>query len=132
MKENEKNRIIAMRSEGRSLSDIADTLGISRNTVKSFCRRNGLTGTDEPAERTCQCCGKPMTVCPGHREKRFCSDRCRQRAWNRSLGETQLAGMREYACPACGKPFYAYPGRQRKYCSRTCYFETRFGGAVCG
>ena len=141
MTTDEKNKIISLRRSGMSMAEVADELGLSRNTVKSFCRRQGLTGdaetmpavtiTDTPFEKTCQCCGKPMVVYPGRKEKKFCSDKCRLRAWNSSLGKTRLDGMLEYSCPACGKVFYAYPNRKRKYCSHDCYVEARFGGAVC-
>ena len=141
MKTDEKNKIITLRREGHSMTEIADQLGLSRNTVKSFCRRNGLTGdaesipmmtiTDEPSEKLCQCCGKPMVQYPGRKEKKFCSDKCRLRFWNGNLGATQLSGMLAYKCPTCGKAFYAYPGRNRKYCSHGCYVEARFGGAAC-
>lgn len=143
MRAAEKNRIIKLRKSGRSMAEIADELGLSRNTVKSFCRRQGLTGdpqampeisaTDEPTEKTCQYCGKPMLVYPGRKEKKYCSDSCRLRAWNGRLGDECLclAGMREYTCPVCGTVFYAYPNRKRKYCSHDCYVEARFGGAAC-
>lgn len=141
MKTDEKNKIVSLRKEGRSMTEIADELGLSRNTVKSFCRRHGLTGdaqsmpevsiTDAPIEKNCLCCGKPMLVLPGRKERKYCSDACRMHAWNTSLGQTRLNGMLEYSCPACGKAFYAYPTRKRKYCSHECYVESRFGGAVC-
>lgn len=137
----EKNRIIMLRTSGRSLTEIAEETGISRNTVKSFCRRQGLTGdtianpkvavTDSSTVKPCQCCGKAMTLYPGHRERKFCSDKCRLHYWNTHLGKTRLTGMVEYTCPVCGELFYAYPNRQRKYCSHACYIEARFGGAVC-
>ncbi len=39
----EKSQLFAMRKAGSSYTEIADALGISKNTVKTFCRRNGLT-----------------------------------------------------------------------------------------
>ena len=42
MTPDEKSRLIAMRKAGRSYTEIADELGISKNTIKTFCRRNGL------------------------------------------------------------------------------------------
>ena len=40
----EKSSLSAMRKAGRSYTEIAAELGISKNTIKTFCRRNGLTG----------------------------------------------------------------------------------------
>ena len=137
MTADEKNAIIKLRKAGRSLTEIADETGVSRNTVKSFCRRQGLTAstdapiTDAPLEKACRFCGKPMAVYPGRKEKKFCSDACRNKYWNTHLGETRRAAMLEHTCPACGKTFYAYGIRNRKYCSHECYVAARFGGAVC-
>ncbi len=44
MTDQEKQRIAVMRSGGESYREIADKLKLSINTVKTFCRRNQLTG----------------------------------------------------------------------------------------
>ena len=141
MTADEKNTIIKLRKAGKSLTQIAEETGILRNTVKTFCRRQGLTGdvesmpdvavTDKPWEKPCQYCGKPMTIYPGRKEKKFCSDSCRSKYWNEHIGEVRRAAMLEHTCPTCGKTFYAYGIRNRKYCSHDCYVEGRFGGVVC-
>ena len=59
----EKNYIIRYRQVGKSCTEIARALGLSVNTVKSFCQRNEIapigqaTGTS-PAETLCLCCGE--------------------------------------------------------------------------
>ena len=40
----QKEQIVILRANGESYSKIADVLGISINTIKSFCRRNNLGG----------------------------------------------------------------------------------------
>ena len=87
-----KSSLSAMRKAGRSYTEIAAELGISKNTVETFCRRNGLTPETEsipveitPApttERLCPHCGKPVIQLEGRKEKKFCSDTCRNRWWN--------------------------------------------------
>jgi len=42
MNQQQKEKIIKMRRDGLSYSKISTALGISENTVKSFCRRNNL------------------------------------------------------------------------------------------
>ena len=42
----QKEKIIRFRSMGRGYADIGKELGISKDTVKSFCRRNSLTSAD--------------------------------------------------------------------------------------
>ena len=44
MTDQEKQRIAVMRSLGESYNEIAVKLNLSVNTVKTFCRRNQLTG----------------------------------------------------------------------------------------
>ena len=43
MTDEQKEKIIRFRSMGRGYADIGKELGISKDTVKSFCRRNSLT-----------------------------------------------------------------------------------------
>ena len=91
----QKNQIAQLRKAGKSLTQIADEIGIPRNTVKTFCRRIGLTGdtesmpelviTDESVVKPCQFCGKPLVQMPGRKEKRFCSDACRTHFWNTQI-----------------------------------------------
>ena len=133
----QKNRVTALRKAGIGYTKIAREVGISENTVKSYCRRNGLASApaqpseNEPREKNCQMCGKPFMQYPGCREKKFCSAECRNKFWNIHIGDEKRKKMETYTCPNCGKTFYAYPGKLRKYCSHGCYIESRFGGAVC-
>lgn len=137
----EKNRIIQMRKDGLGYGKIAQDLGISRNTIKSFCQRNELnceaasmpeiTVTGNLEEKPCLNCGQPVRQNPGRKEKKFCCDACRNKWWNSHLSQVNRKAMYEFVCPACGKPFTAYGNRNRKYCSHECYIEDRFGGAVC-
>ncbi len=140
MTNEQKNRISSLRKEGYSYSQVAQELGINENTVKTFCRRNGLTGDagkmPEPVfqgitQKPCRQCGKPVTQYPGRKEKKFCCDACRNKWWNSHLGQVKRKAMYEYTCPSCGSTFYAYGNRNRKYCSHECYVEARFGGAAC-
>lgn len=138
MTNEQKTRVTAMRKAGIGYTKIAQETGISENTVKSFCRRNGLTGksapasADTPMEKRCLHCGTPFIQYPGCREKKFCSPVCRNKFWNIHIGDEKRKAMETYTCPHCGKTFYAYAGKKRKYCSHECYIEDRFGGAVCG
>ena len=84
MTENQKAQICALRKQGAGYMKIAQQTGISQNTIKSFCRRNNLTGTektDVPAVdgAVCECCGKTMVQMEGRKKKRFCCDACRNK-----------------------------------------------------
>ena len=138
MTSEEKSRLSAMRKAGRSYTEIAAELGISKNTIKTFCRRNGLTREVEskpvevtPApttERLCPHCGKPVIQLEGRKEKKFCSDTCRNRWWNSHMDMVKRKAIYEYTCPTCGSAFTAYGNSHRKYCCHECYIVDRFGG----
>lgn len=132
----QKNRIREMKAGGCGYVRIAQELGISENTVKSFCRRNGLNrvaagtaalpgGGDKSA---CPCCGAEVRQNPGRKAKRFCSDKCRNAWWNSHMNQVQRKAHYEFVCACCKKPFTAYGNAGRKYCSHECYIKDRFGG----
>ena len=112
---------------------ISQLMGMNENTIKTYCKRNGLGGNAAQAlsaeeGKTCKCCGKPIIQMPGRKVKKFCSDRCRNRWWNTHLDLVTRKANYEFICPTCGKPFTAYGNANRKYCSHSCYIEDRFGG----
>ena len=134
MRLEEKNQIKRLRAEGHSYGRVATMLGLSENTVKSFCRRNGLAGrgeveknVDEDAH-TCKCCGLPVKQNPGRKEKKFCSYSCRMRWWKEHSDQVQRKANYQFECAFCHKPFTAYGNANRKYCCHECYVADRFGG----
>ena len=72
MTDEQKQQIIALRRDGAGYGRIAAAVGISINTVKSFCRRHNLAARREGA--VCEQCGRPIEQNPGRKRKRFCSD----------------------------------------------------------
>ena len=83
MTESQKQKIISLRRQGIGYLKIAQELGISQNTVKSYCRRNNLTKADEiiePKEMTaesehfCLQCGAVVPQDSKRKLKKFCSD----------------------------------------------------------
>ena len=119
MTDEQRSVIVEYRKEGLGYKKISRLTGICESTIKTFCHRNG-------------CCGKPIIQYPGRKEKKFCSDSCRNRWWNSHLHLVKRKAMYDFVCPTCGKSFSAYGNRNRKYCSHECYIEARFGGATCG
>lgn len=122
----QKEKIIAMRLHGIGYVKIGELLGISNNTVRSFCRRNGLGSA---AKNTAQCkqCGKPMKFISKQKPRKFCSDHCRILWWNSHLDQVQRKAHYPFVCANCGASFTAYGNKNRKYCSRQCYIDGRFG-----
>ena len=75
----DKQAIEALRKENYSYACIAKTLGLSPNTVKSICRRNGYVPKQEfktKAEKSV------LQICKNCSHKKyFCCDACRIEWW---------------------------------------------------
>ena len=129
----EKHRITLLREKGYGYIRIANELGISVNTIKSFCRRN-ITHKTEPiltGEITsCENCGQEIRQIAKQKRKRFCCDKCRNAWWNKHLGQVKRKTVYHFTCPQCGKEFHIYGDKRRKYCSHDCYIADRFKGGA--
>ena len=143
MTSEQKSEITALRQQGYGYLKIANHLGVTVGSVKSFCQRNGLrvvkTDMDIPkaadapltnleaAENFCKGCGVPIMQTPHARKKLFCSTTCRQKWWNEHLDLVERKAIYDFTCTTCGKEFTAYGNKKRKYCCRDCYLADRFG-----
>lgn len=137
MTEEEKIKITNLRNEGVGYIRIAQMVGLSENTVKSYCRRHGLAGMvgsikkeldDADGKHFCINCGVAVPQVKRCREKKFCCDKCRNAWWNANLDKVNRKANFECVCEYCHKAFISYAVEDRKYCSRSCYFKGRFGG----
>ena len=128
MTDAEKEKVRFWRCEGHSYSVIAARLGISENTVKSYCRRNHLAGVaaKEPI-LVCRYCGKPLSLSPKTKQRKFCSECCRRAWWKTHPELIHREAFYPMVCEHCGKEFKSYGNRKRKYCSHECYIAARFG-----
>ena len=127
----QKEKIIRFRSMGRGYADIGKELGIPKDTVKSFCRRNSLTSADilvtDDKDR-CRECGVEIKQRPKMKKQVFCCKACREKWWTEHPERITQKAVYEFTCAKCGKPFTAYGNKKRKYCSHECYIADRFGG----
>lgn len=132
MTDAQKRQIGNLRDAGYGYKKIAEQMDLSENTVKTYCRRHGLGGTrvmqGSIKKNVCLCCGVPVEQNPGRKEKKFCSDKCRNKWWNSHLDKVERKANYEFVCPHCKKLFIAYGNKNRKYCSHECYIADRFGG----
>jgi hypothetical protein len=103
----EKQTITRMRESGKTYIAIAESLDLPVNTVKSFCRRNGV---------------KTLQALRAEADPNVCMQ------WNRHRGQMNRKLCVEKTCAHCGSPFISYPQENRKYCSHDCYIKARFGG----
>ena len=127
MTNEQRKRLEQLRSEGLGYKRIAAELGISINTVQSFCRRHPdkiKTPTYHP-ENTCLHCGARLFHTPGAKKRKFCSDHCRITWWNAHPEAGEKRKVREIACGFCGAHFLAVGEQTRMYCSRICSARAR-------
>ena len=124
----QKETIRYLRGEGLGYKAIATRMGVTENTVKGFCQRNGLIGVATKNSVTlCRQCRKPLEKLPRSGHKKFCSSNCRSKWWS---GHTYLYKYRHennQECVQCGNVFNSFYSKNRKYCCQKCYIIARFG-----
>ena len=131
MTSEQKKEIKRMRQQEVGYTAIAARLGLSKETVKSFCKRNNIGGIRaEQVKDGCLQCGKPIMQIPKRKPKKFCCDECRKLWWKDHPDRVVQKAVYSYVCPHCGKDFTAYGNSRRKYCSHECYVSARFGGGA--
>ena len=153
MTNEEATRISELRDQGYGYKKIADTLSLSLNTVKSYCRRHEVpktipapTPSTAPAEAYAALAeasalvsplvapGEPSVASPGP---------------SAAPGEPSAAPVEPSATPAepstqspsltnnpvckhCGTPIYQYPHRRkRQFCSDACRQKWWYGHQEC-
>lgn len=129
----QKEHIRELRKQGESYAKIANALGISINTIKSYCRRNNLTSktcvkpVGSPGGGAyCQKCGKKLVMKPNQKPQKFCSYNCRMAWWKKHPELINKRAIYHFVCAYCGKDFNSYGNKKRKYCSHPCYIKDRF------
>jgi ribosomal protein L34E len=121
MNDEERQHIAKLRDEGRSSAEIAKSLGMSANTIRSFLRR-------ESAKKSrCKHCGQALINIPKAKPKTFCSDTCRYAWWNKHRSQMHTKAVYLLKCAYCGKEFNSYASLNRKYCCHPCYVRHRYG-----
>ena len=132
----QKQKIQTLRIQGNSYLQIADSLGLSINTVKSYCRINNLSNSDafkdtgnEENKEHCKQCGKKLVSANKSKPKQFCSDKCRMAWWNAHPEAVKRKAVYKFSCHTCGMDFESYGNSSRKYCSRTCFGAARRGAS---
>ena len=71
-------QVIRLQEAGKGYRTIASELGLSINSVKSWCRRHPV---EETPVNGCKQCSAPLIQFPGKRKRIYCSDRCRYLWW---------------------------------------------------
>lgn len=129
----QKQKIQQMREEGLSYLQISSALGVSKNTVKSYCKRNNLGGAvavsvnnNTAEQQFCKNCGVPLLKKQGLKPKKFCCNKCRTLWWNGHLDSVNKKAVYSLVCVHCGKTFESYGNKNRRFCCHPCYIYERF------
>lgn len=112
----QKRKINILRNNGLGYKKIAAELGVSENTVKSYCRKYQ---PEKGGGDVCQYCGIPIKQTPHRKTKRFCSDKCRNAWWSAHPEMRKIPKQYTHRCAYCGAEF----GSDRpvsRYCSLAC------------
>lgn len=122
MNDAQKKMLSGLREQGLGYIKIAKAMGISVNTVKSYCKRHAI----QDKNGYCLYCGKPLHQVKPGRKRKFCSDECRMNWWNTHRELVNHRNVRKMICPNCHKLFTVTGSKPRKYCCHECYVEARF------
>ncbi|MCD7826389.1 MAG: RNA polymerase subunit sigma-70 [Clostridiaceae bacterium] len=125
-----------MRISGRSYAEIADALGISRDTIKKHCQRHPVTAENASAPTAtvssdtlhCKFCGADIPTVHGRKQPQFCSTRCRRAWWKVHPDSGTRKAYYTIVCAGCSQEFQSYGNAGRKYCSHDYYIRSRFKG----
>lgn len=129
----QKEKIFEMRENGYGYAAIGQALGISKNTIKTYCNRNDLTGVRQeknqlimPTAVYCKQCGAELASVPGKRKRIYCNEKCRNAWWNDHPDKLKHRTFIVDYCLACRKEIIIAGKRKKKYCSFDCYINDRF------
>ena len=138
MTDRQAEQIRLMRQDGMGYKAIALNIGLSRDIVRNFCKKNEMAGygaalklnieEQKKIGRVCLFCGKAIDQPITGRHKKFCSDICRRKWWSEHQDRLNKSDTALYklSCKRCGAEFISYGNKSRKYCSHECYIRKRF------
>lgn len=139
MDDSQRKQIWKLRADGQGYGTIGKAVGLSKESVKAYCRRNpellgfGAATKQMAKERQergkhCPQCCQPLIFKKTGRPKKFCSDKCRKAWWNRHSDEhdKEQTAYFELTCQHCGGDFMSYANANRKFCGHPCYIQSRF------
>lgn len=135
----QRKQIRKLRSEGLGYQSIGKIVGLSRDSVRNYCKRNPeLLGYRNAVTKMMKDQASGLPCCLHCKEtfipkgtgqsKKFCSDACRRYWWqdHPELHQKKNTAYYELACQHCGKSFLSYGNAKWKFCSHACYIQSRF------
>ena len=78
MNDSQRMMIKQLRAAGLGYKEIGKRLNLSKESVHTFCRRNGLSGYAKQM-RLCRFCGSPIYQTDKTKTRIFCSNSCKDK-----------------------------------------------------
>ena len=119
---------------GRSITDIADQLGIDHTTVSKWRRKLGVPKPSQEVELECPVCGSEFTRTQSKVDRvnhaNVCSRSCHYKARSMGIIGRDIEGgydveptVYERECDNCGEEFNTTASEDYDHCSRECFLE---------
>lgn len=113
-------RIIELQKRGLGYKRISAETNLPVNSVKTYCRRHPI----DSVAGNCEYCQAPLVRLPHTKEKRFCSDNCRNEWWKAHPEAINRKKQYPHTCRFCGREFYT-SRESSGFCSRKCFADFR-------
>lgn len=136
------SQILNLRKKGLGYRTIAAAVGLSRDSVRNYCKARNMAGYGVAASKNvemmkecraiCHLCGGKVTQPKVGRPRRFCSDGCRREWWklHPDAVNRRETAIYHLTCARCGAEFISYGNQKQKYCTHNCYIKARFWEGV--
>ena len=135
MNDQQRLKIKVLRYQGVGYKKIGLDVGLSRDIVRGYCKRNGLEGygtelvkeyekimKEDFVHILCLNCGVEIVQNKIGAKRKYCSTNCK-REWDNNHRKEY-----EMVCEYCGENYKALGGKKRKFCSHNCYTDDSFNG----
>lgn len=138
MTNEQRKQIYLLRKSGLGYKAISKATGVSRDSVRSFCKTRGMDGyvgekgvirqKIKNGELCMYCAGEINKAATG-RPAKFCCNECRRAYWKIHRSEVKRSCEATYImeCKYCHETFESYGNKHRKYCCHEHYIYDRFG-----
>ncbi|MFP7442928.1 RNA polymerase subunit sigma-70 [Bacillus infantis] len=136
MNDEQRKQIKILRYQGLGYKKIAESMGLSRDVVRGYCKRHGLNGLatelvlnqdeddkfiKEITYMYCLSFGSELEQNQGRGAKRKnCSIECKRKF------EKENPKIYKLHCDYCRKEYLSERVQKRKFCSNDCYVRNRF------
>ena len=112
----QKNQILSLRKEGKTVREVSEITGFSIGNLSKFLK-NYDPKVVECFKQCPNCLSDwPVSIIKKGFQKQYCCKKCRLEHYNK----TKFRKKAVRYCAYCGKEFIAYTYKRTRYCSKSC------------